>query len=119
VKRSKSSRSWFLRIEDILNSIEKIEEYTKNMTLAEFTKNQLIIDAVVRNFEILGEASKHIPLSVQKSYPHIPWKQMVEMRNFLIHEYTGVDISTVWQTARNHLPTLKKQLSTIPLVSID
>lgn len=119
MKRSKSSRRWSLRLEDILNSIAKIEEYINNMKLTEFTKNQLVIDAVVRNFEIIGEASKHIPESVQKSHPHIPWKQMVEMRNFLIHEYSGVDVSTVWQTARNHLPALKKQLSTIPLENIE
>lgn len=113
MKQSKSSRSWSLRIKDILGSITKIQQYTQNMTLAEFKKNELVIDAVVRNFEIIGEASRHIPISVQQAYPDIPWKQMVEMRNFLIHEYSGVDISTVWQTAHNHLPGLKDQLTTI------
>lgn len=85
------------------------------MTLAQFKKNDLVIDAVVRNFEIIGEASRHIPISILHTYPHIPWRQMVEMRNFLIHEYSGVDLSTVWQTAHKHLPALKDQLSTIPL----
>lgn len=85
------------------------------MTLSEFKKNELVIDAVVRNFEVIGEASRHIPTSVQHVYPDIPWKQMVEMRNFLILEYSGVDLSTVWQTAHKHLPALKDQLSAITL----
>lgn len=115
MKQDKSSRDWILRIRDILDSIAKIEQYTQNMTLLEFRKNDLVIDAVVRNFEIIGEASKCIPVSVQHAYPHIPWKQMVEMRNFLIHEYSGVDLSIVWQTAQKHLPDLKHKLSAIPL----
>lgn len=119
MKRNKSSRHWSLRIEDILTCISNIQQYTSHLTLSEFKKNQLVIDAVVRNFEIIGEASKHIPQSVQKSYSHIPWKQMVEMRNFLIHEYTGVDLSTVWETLQHHLPALKNQLSEIPLVDTD
>lgn len=85
------------------------------MTLAEFKNNDLVIDAVVRNFEIIGEASKNVPTSIQNAHPHIPWRQMVEMRNFLIHEYTGVDISTIWQTIHNHLPDLQKQLLKITL----
>lgn len=110
MKQNKSSRDWSFRINDILDAIDKIEQYTKNMNAAEFKKNGLVIDAVVRNFEIIGEASGSIPLTVQRSHPHIPWKQMTEMRNFLIHEYFGVDVSTVWQTAHIHLPPLKKQL---------
>lgn len=80
------------------------------MTASEFKKNELVIDAVIRNFEIIGEASNGIPLTVQQAHAEIPWKQMVELRNFLIHEYFGVDISTVWQTAHIHLPKLKQQL---------
>jgi uncharacterized protein with HEPN domain len=76
VKPGKSSRDWTLRIKDIIDSIEKIEHYTHGMSFAEFKKNTMVNDAVVRNFEIIGEASKHIPVSVQHSHPHIPWKQM-------------------------------------------
>lgn len=110
MKRNKSSREWPFRIKDILHAIDKIEDYTKDMTSSEFKKNELVKDAVVRNFEIIGEASNHIPLSVQHAHPDIPWKQMTALRNFLIHEYFGVDVSTVWETAHKHLPALKQQL---------
>ncbi len=113
MKQNKFSRDWSFRVKDIIDAIDKIEKYTENMNGSEFKKNGLVIDAVVRNFEIIGEASNNIPLSIQKSHPHIPWKQMTEMRNFLIHEYFGVDVTTVWQTARTHLPPLKMQLLTL------
>ncbi len=80
------------------------------MTASEFKKNELVIDAVIRNFEVIGEASNSVPLIVQRAHPHIPWKQMIALRNFLIHEYFGVDVATVWQTAHIHLPALKQQL---------
>lgn len=110
MKQSKSFRDWTFRIKDILTAIDKIEKYTKNLNATEFRKNELVIDAVIRNFEIIGEASNNIPVEVQKTYPQIPWREMVAMRNFLIHEYSGVDLSTVWQTAHIHLPVLRKQL---------
>ena len=65
MKPSKSSRDWSFRIKDILQAIDKIEQYTKNMTASEFKKNELVIDAVIRNFEIIGEASVHIPHEVR------------------------------------------------------
>lgn len=73
----------------------------------------LFIDAVVRNLEIIGEASKNISSSIRRLYPEIPWDQMNGVRNILIHEYFGVDVVTVWYTAKNHLPILKKQLESI------
>lgn len=110
MKPSKFSREWSFRIKDILHAIDKIEQYTKNMTAAEFKKNELVMDAVIRNFEIIGEASNSVPIAVQRTHPHIPWRQMIALRNVLIHEYFGVDVSTVWQTVHIHLPMLKQQL---------
>jgi len=83
------------------------------MTAIQFMKNELVVDAVLRNFEIIGEASKNIPASIQRSYPDIPGKQMNGMRNLLIHEYFGVDVKTIWHTAKKHLPALKNQLTSI------
>jgi uncharacterized protein with HEPN domain len=90
--------------------LNKIEQYLESITLAQFRKNELVIDAVIRNFEIIGEASKNIPIDIQQRYPEIPWRQMCGMRNVLIHEYFGVDIDTVWYTAKKQLPALKKQI---------
>jgi uncharacterized protein with HEPN domain len=108
-----SSREWIFRMGDILRAIEKIEQYTSRMTLIKFKKNDLIIDAVIRNFEILGEASKSIPLSVQRSYPQIPWKEMKGMRDILIHQYFGVDTKILWHTLKKQLPSLKSQLKNL------
>jgi uncharacterized protein with HEPN domain len=83
MKPSRSSRDWSFRIKDILTAIENIEKYTAKMTFAQFKKNQLVIDAVIRNFEIIGEASNHIPKAIQSSHPTIPWRQMIALRNFL------------------------------------
>lgn len=83
------------------------------MTASEFKKNELVIDAVVRNLEIIGEASKSISLLTRRRHAEIPWTQMSGMRNMLIHEYFGVDITTVWHTVNTHLPLLKKQIEAI------
>lgn len=80
------------------------------MTASEFKKNKLIVDAVIRNFEIIGEASTHIPHTFRSIHPDIPWKQMSAMRNILIHEYFCVNLGTVWQTVQAKLPILKQQL---------
>lgn len=80
------------------------------MTFAEFDKNRMALDAVIRNFEIIGEAGNHIPISIQNQYPLIPWKQIISMRNSLIHEYFGADNSVVWDTIQIHLTDLKNQL---------
>ena len=90
--------------------MDKIKEYNENMTVSEFKKNDLVKDTVIGNFEIIGESSNNIPLPIQQDYPQIPWRQMIALRNFLIHEYFGVDINTVWETAHTHLPVLKQQL---------
>jgi uncharacterized protein with HEPN domain len=110
VKPGKSSREWSFRIHDILQAIDKIEHYLQDMTLIQFRKNELVIDAVIRNFEIIGEVSKNIPDHIQFTFPDIPWKRMNGMRNILIHEYFGVDVDTIWHTAKKQLPTLKRAL---------
>ncbi len=105
-----SSKEWEFRIYDILRCIGKIESYLAGMTLAQFKKNELVIDAVIRNLEIIGEASKNIPAAIRRAHSDIPWKQMNGMRNILIHEYFGVDVKIVWHTVKKQLPALQKQL---------
>ncbi len=108
-----SSRDWRFRIQDNLNALQKIEIYIEGMTASQFKKNDLVIDAVVRNLEIIGEASKNIEAKIKRLHPEVPWDQMNGMRNILIHEYFGIDIPTVWHTAKKHLPILKKQIEVI------
>ncbi len=81
--------------------------------MPKFAQNELIIDAIVRNFEIIGEASKSIPVAIQRSHPEIPWKEMKGMRDILIHQYFGVDTKILWHTMKKNLPSLRKQLETL------
>lgn len=107
------SRDWKFRIQDIIDSITKIEKYLDGLDIKKFKKNPMVIDAVVRNLEIIGESSNHLPKSVKDNFPTIPWNQMKGLRNILIHEYFGIDTETVWYTATKHLTSLKKELSKI------
>jgi len=89
---------------DILQSGDKIAAYTKNIVFAEFVKNDMMIDAVVRNLEIVGEASKLISNSTKQSDPLIEWRRMAQFRDVLIHDYFGVEVEIVWDVVQNHLP---------------
>ncbi len=77
-------RDFRVYLDDILEAIRNIQEYTKGLAFEEFVKDRKTVDAVIRNFEILGEASKHVPERVRKKYPKVPWKEMAGMRDGLI-----------------------------------
>lgn len=97
-------RRFDIYLEDIKTSILRIEEYMGDMDFVEFKSNYLIVDAVVRNFEIIGEASKNIPERIRIKYPSIPWRKMVGLRNLISHEYFGIDYEMIWTIAKNSLP---------------
>ena len=100
-------------IEHVLLCIGKIQEYTKNLTVQEFTNNELIQDAVIRNIEIIGEATKKISKDLKSQYREIPWKEMSGMRDKLIHDYFGVDVDVVWKTVNEDIPYLKSLIENI------
>jgi uncharacterized protein with HEPN domain len=106
-----STRDWKLRLEDILEAIERIEQYTEGFHYEQWQRDQKTIDAVIRNIEIIGEASTHVPAEVQTLFPNIPWRKMRGIRNILVHEYFGVDVEVLWRTVQEDLPGLKVLLS--------
>ena len=108
-----SKREWRLYIEDILESIELIRKYTENMKYTDFNRDRKTIDAVVRNFEVIGEASKYIPEEVKKTHQEIDWEGIVGLRNRIAHKYFDVSTSIIWQIVANELPTLKSQMNEI------
>ncbi len=98
---------------DIIDAIEKIELFVKGMNLAAFEKDAKTIFAVVRAFEIMGEAVKKIPSSIRNKHKDIPWKEMAGMRDKLIHEYFGIKPRVVWKTIKHDLPDIKPKLEAI------
>lgn len=103
-------RHYSLYIQDILDSVHKIQTYTKRFSKDKFIKNSLVVDAVVRNLSIIGEASKRIPVEIKLKTPQIPWKKIIGLRNMLIHEYSGMDKEIVWDIVENKLDLLVKEL---------
>ena len=106
-----SERGAKLYLADIEDALGKIEKYTSGLSFEQFTSNQQVIDAVVRNFEIIGEAVKNIPSEVASAHPDIPWEKMISMRNKVIHEYFGVDDEILWKTIHEDLPMFKAQIA--------
>ncbi len=106
-------RKYGFYLEDILTSIERIQEYIGVLEFAQFKQNYMVVDAVIRNFEIIGEASKHIPQFITSKYPDIPWKKMYGLRNIVTHEYFGIDYEMIWQIAKHDLPANHSDLKRI------
>jgi len=104
-------RSWQFRIDDIIEAIDKIDRYTRSYDFDSWCKDEKTIDAVIRNIEIIGEASSHLPEEIQNQFKGIPWSMMKAIRNILIHEYFGVDLEILWKTIKEDLPNLKERLS--------
>lgn len=96
---------------DIFNSINDVESFIKGLTYKDFIQDRKTSNAVVRSIEIIGEAVRQIPKSVRDKDPSIPWKDMIGMRNKIIHEYFGVNYKIVWKTAKQSLPKLKTRIS--------
>lgn len=95
-------------LEDILESIKKIEEYTHEDNFEKFTKNTERQDVVMRRLEIIGEAVKSLSGDFKEKYPSIPWRQIASMRDMLIHEYAGVSLGPVWKVVADDLKPLKE-----------
>ncbi len=107
------SRSDNVYLQDILNAIEIILEYIENKTEFEFVNDQMLQDAVIRRFEIIGEASTKISEKFKNENQGIQWRLMKGMRNKLIHEYFGVSAITIYSTVKLDLPILKEQLENL------
>lgn len=106
-------RNWKMRFDDILECISRIQRYTEGMTFDEFEQDDKTIDSVLRNLEIIGEASRHVPRTIMEKYPQLPWMEMYTMRNIVIHEYHGVNLKIIWQTITEDLPPLSIQIKEV------
>ena len=102
-----SKRSLPLLVEDIWESIEKIERYTEGMAQGDFENDEKTTDAVVRNLEIVGEAANRLPKDFVNHHSEIDWVKIVGLRNRIVHEYFGVDLQIIWQIIKSDLPEFK------------
>ena len=98
---------------DILTAIERIMEYTESYDYKRFLHDYKTVDAVIRNFEIIGEAVKNIPEEIKTLYPNVPWDEMYSLRNRIAHTYFGIDYEIIWDIISNYLPENKLQIETI------
>jgi len=101
-------RTTELYLQDILDCVRRISSYSKGFSFRDLQLEAMAADAIVRNIEVIGEASRHIPADFKKKHASIPWADMVAMRNKCIHEYFGVDLEILWKTIKDDLPPIQK-----------
>ncbi len=100
-------------LKHILDAIFRIEEYTQGIEYEDFMDNYLVQDGVIRQIEIIGEATKKLSTGIRNRYSEIPWKDIAGMRDKLIHDYFGVDLAAVWDTVKKDIPALNSRLGSI------
>jgi uncharacterized protein with HEPN domain len=101
-----SPRLWEHRVVDILEAIRKIQTYVEGVSFGDFQSDPKTVDAVIRNFIVIGEAARSVPKEIPGKHPRVPWRPMGDMRKFAIHEYWGVELQTIWETIKKDLPPL-------------
>ncbi len=100
-------------VNQILEAINEIEEFTKDLTYEDFLKNKMAIKAVSMNLILIGENVKLVPAEIKKKYRQIPWTRMKATRNFVAHEYPKIEFKEMWDTAKSELPPIKTMIQKI------
>ncbi len=105
-----SKRSALLLLGDIHDACLKILNYITDFTFEEFSKHEMVIDAVIRNFEIIGEAAIRLPEDFKDNHPEIDWHRIRGFRNRIVHDYFGVDLSILWKIKNENLPAIIEKI---------
>src|SRR5690242_8581696 len=97
-------------LDDILEAAERIIAYSSSRTSPDFTQDKMTMDAILRNFLVIGEAAKYIPAHIRNKHPDVAWQKLISLRNVLMHEYFGIKASVVRSVVEERLPVLKDQV---------
>lgn len=100
-------------LQHIRDAIRWIGEYTKGMDRETFLASHLVQDAVLKQIEVIGEAAKHLTPDFTEAYPEVPWKDIAGMRDFIVHNYFGVDVEAVYKTVVKDIPVLNNQIAAV------
>ena len=107
------SKSYKIYLKDILKCIKKVERYIKNCSKENFLKNEMLVDAIIRNLDVMGEAAKKIPPELRKKHQEIEWQKIAGLRDVLIHDYSGIDFDLLWEIITIRVPPIKGLLNKI------
>jgi uncharacterized protein with HEPN domain len=102
-----------LYLAEMVTSTEKIHDYTRGLSLDDFTENTMVQDAVLRRLEVIGEAAKHVEDDFRDKHPEIPWRQLAGLRDVLIHQYFRVNLESTWRFVSRDLSSLRRKVSSI------
>jgi len=106
-------RNYGLYLKDILECIDRIEEFIAGMDFDQFVEDDKTTSAVIRKIEVIGEATKNLPTELRDKYPEVPWTDMARMRDKIIHFYFGVDHEIIWRVAKERLPEIRPLIERI------
>mgnify|MGYP002624423018 CR=1 FL=1 len=102
-----------IRLQHVLDAIETIEDYISSADFEAFSENSMMRDACIRQLQVIGESCKNVHAELREKYPDVPWRQIVGLRNIVIHEYFGVDEKVIWEVIQQDLPVFKQQVADI------
>lgn len=105
------TRDPLVYVDDIIESVNAILSHIDGMTEQDLRNSLKTQDAIIRRFMVIGEAANNVPDNLKEKYHHIPWREMIGMRNRLVHDYADTRLKTLWETARDDFPELKRQLA--------
>ncbi len=108
-----TQKSALVFLDDMLEALQQIEQYVQGLDFAELSQNRLVVDGVIRNLEIVGEAANNRTDEIKTRVQDIPWSNIISLRNVLIHEYFGVDLSIVWEIITKDLPPTKMKVQAL------
>jgi uncharacterized protein with HEPN domain len=107
------SRDWTFYLEDIAEAAEKILAYSEQVDYEEFSRKTMVYDAVVRNLEVIGEASKKLPDQVLAEMPEIEWRKVIGLRDVIAHGYFGLNVDVLWDVVQNRIPALRTAVTRV------